>query len=78
MSKAYASIKRGLEQAVRHRRGRRVPGIKLHAVQLAGPTTAQGQDAEILRRLSEIDAGTAKLVDRATMRRHIRARMKRS
>jgi putative transcriptional regulator len=30
MSKAYASIKRGLEQAIRHRKGRRVAQLKLH------------------------------------------------
>ena len=30
MSKAFASIKRGLEQAIRHRNGKRVAGLKLH------------------------------------------------
>jgi putative transcriptional regulator len=30
MSKAYASIKRGLEQAIRHRKGKRVARLKLH------------------------------------------------
>jgi putative transcriptional regulator len=30
MKKAYASIKRGLEQAIRHQKGGRVPGLKLH------------------------------------------------
>ena len=30
MSKAFASIKRGLEQAIRHRKGKRVAGLKLH------------------------------------------------
>jgi len=30
MGKAFASIKRGLEQAIRHRKGRRVAGLKLH------------------------------------------------
>jgi hypothetical protein len=76
MSKAHASIKRGLDQAVRHRQGKRVPGLKLHALPVPGPKTAHEQDGEILRRLSEIDAGTAKLVDRATMQRRVRARMK--
>ena len=28
--RAFASIKRGLEQAIRHRNGRRVSGLKLH------------------------------------------------
>lgn len=28
MSKAFASIKRGLNQAIRHRKGKRVPGLK--------------------------------------------------
>ena len=28
--KVYASIKRGLEQAIRHQKGRRVAGMKLH------------------------------------------------
>lgn len=78
MSKAHASIKRGLVQAARHRQGKRVPGLKLHAPPLAGLKTVPEQDAEIQRRLSEIDAGNAKLVDRATMRRRIRARMRRT
>lgn len=30
MGKAFASIKRGLEQAIRHRKGGRVAGLKLH------------------------------------------------
>lgn len=30
MNKAYASIKRGLEQAIRHRQGRKVAALKLH------------------------------------------------
>ena len=30
MSKTFESIKRGLRQAVRHSRGRRVAGLKLH------------------------------------------------
>ena len=30
MSKAFVSIKRGLQQAIRHRKGKRVPGLKLH------------------------------------------------
>ena len=30
MSKAFASIKRGLQQALRHRKGKRVAGLKLH------------------------------------------------
>ena len=35
-------------------------------------------DAEILRRLAEIDAGTAALIDREEFRRRMRARMSRS
>ena len=35
-------------------------------------------DAEIMRRLSEIDSGTAKLVDSKEFRRRMRARMNRS
>ena len=35
-------------------------------------------DAEILRRLAEIDSGTAKLVDREEFRRRLRARMNRT
>lgn len=31
-------------------------------------------DREILRRLAEIDAGTAKLIDRAELRRRLKAR----
>lgn len=30
MGKAFASINRGLEQAIRHRKGGRVAGLKLH------------------------------------------------
>jgi hypothetical protein len=30
MSKAFASIKRGLRQAIRHRKGKRVARLKLH------------------------------------------------
>jgi hypothetical protein len=30
MSKAFDSIKRGLEQAVRHGKGKRVAGMRLH------------------------------------------------
>jgi putative transcriptional regulator len=30
MSKAFVSIKRGLEQAIRHRKGKRVARLKLH------------------------------------------------
>ena len=30
MNKAFASIKRGLEQAIRHRKGRRVARLRLH------------------------------------------------
>lgn len=30
MNKAYASIRRGLQQAVRHRQGKRVAGLRLH------------------------------------------------
>jgi hypothetical protein len=30
MKKAYASIKQGLEQAIRRRKGKRVAGLKVH------------------------------------------------
>ena len=30
MSKAFASIKRGIEQAIRHRKGKLVARLKLH------------------------------------------------
>lgn len=47
-------------------------------VSLDGPPDAErAWDAEILRRLSEIDAGTANLVDRKEFQRRIRARMNR-
>ena len=45
---------------------------------LDGPADADAEsawDAEILRRLAEIDAGTAKLVDREELRRRMRARV---
>lgn len=35
MGKAFESIKRGLEQAVRHRKGGRVSGLKLSSPQPA-------------------------------------------
>lgn len=31
MGKAFASIQRGLQQAIRHRKGKRVAGLRLHA-----------------------------------------------
>ena len=45
---------------------------------LDGPPDADAEkawDAEILRRLSEIDAGTANLVDRKELQHRIHARM---
>ena len=45
---------------------------------LDGPADADTEsawDAEILRRLGEIDAGTAELIDREELRRRMRARM---
>ena len=30
MNRVYASIKRGLQQAIRHRKGRRIGSLKLH------------------------------------------------
>ena len=47
---------------------------------LDGPADADVEkawDAEILRRLAEIDAGTAQLIDREEFSRRMRARMKR-
>jgi len=46
---------------------------------LDGPADAHAQsawDEEILRRLSEIDAGTAELIDREELRLRMRARMR--
>jgi len=62
MNKAFASIKRGLQQAIRHGKG---PADK---------DAKSAWNAEILRRLNEIDAGTAELVDREELRRRMRAR----
>lgn len=48
---------------------------------LDGPPDADAEplwEAEILRRLSEIDSGTAKLIDREEFRRRMRTRMSRS
>ncbi len=39
------------------------------------PDAADAWDKEIVRRLAEIDAGTAKLIDRDEFRRRMRARM---
>ena len=33
-NRAFASIKRGLEQAIRHRKGKRVSGLRLHVAPL--------------------------------------------
>ncbi len=39
---------------------------------------ASAWDAEILRRLAQIDSGTAELIDREEFRRRMQARMKQS
>lgn len=47
---------------------------------LDGPADVDAEaawDAEILRRLAEIDAGTAELIDRGELRRRMQARMSR-
>ena len=41
----------------------------------AEPDTEKAWDAEIVRRLAEIDAGTASLIDREEFRRRMRARL---
>jgi putative addiction module component (TIGR02574 family) len=41
----------------------------------ADDSVADAWDTEIMRRLAQIDAGTAKLIDREDLRRRIRARM---
>lgn len=48
---------------------------------LDGPADADAQsawDAEILRRLAEVEAGSAQLVDREELRRRMKARMSRA
>jgi len=48
---------------------------------LDGPADQDAQsawDAEIVRRLAEVDAGAAELIDREEMRRRMRARMSRA
>lgn len=42
----------------------------------ADPSAADAWDIEIVRRLAEIDAGTAKLVDRAELRRRMQQRLR--
>ncbi len=42
----------------------------------ADPDAADAWDAELSRRLAEIDAGTAKLVDRAELRLRMQQRMR--
>lgn len=44
----------------------------------ADPDAETAWDAEILRRLAEIDAGSANLIDREEFRRRMSARMSRS
>ena len=49
-------------------------------VSLDGPVDPDAEkawDAEILRRLAEIDSGTANLIDREEFRRRMQARIKR-
>ena len=41
----------------------------------ADPDVEKAWDAEILRRLAEIDSGTANLIDREELRRRMRARL---
>ena len=41
----------------------------------AEPDVEKAWDAEILRRLAEIDSGTANLIDREELRRRMRARL---
>ena len=50
-------------------------------VSLDGPVDTDAEstwDAEILRRLREVDSGTAELVDRAELRRRMQERMSRT
>jgi putative addiction module component (TIGR02574 family) len=42
----------------------------------ADADATEAWDKEILRRLAEIDAGTAKLIDRAELRRRIQQRLR--
>lgn len=42
----------------------------------ADTDSAEAWDAEIARRLAEIDSGTARLVDRAELRRRMQERMR--
>lgn len=42
------------------------------------PDAEQAWEAEILRRVAEIDAGTAKLIDRAEFGRRLRERISRT
>lgn len=44
----------------------------------ADPDAEKAWDAEILRRLAEIDSGAAELIDREELRRRMRARMSRT
>jgi len=44
----------------------------------ADPDAEKAWEAEILRRLAEIDSGTAALIDREEFRRRMRARMSRA
>jgi len=44
----------------------------------ADPDSQQAWDVEIRRRLAEIDAGTAQLIDREELRRRMQERMSRS
>ena len=44
----------------------------------ADPDARSAWDADIVRRLAEVDAGTAELIDREEMRRRMRASMSRA
>jgi hypothetical protein len=49
-----------------------------HSLVLSRDSPIDVWHAEVLRRLIEIDAGTAELIDRDELRRRMRARMSRS
>jgi len=78
---AGTALEKVRSQALRLPESERAELAHSLVVSLDGPVDADAAsawDAEILRRLAEIDSGTAELIDREELRRRMRARMSRA
>ena len=78
---AGSTLEKDRSEALRLSEAERAELARSLVESLDGPADPDAEsvwDAEIVRRLAEIDAGTAKLIDREEMRRRMRAHMNRS